>query len=162
VSTLYTPMVIGWLGTRASIRLGMFVLGGCMILVPHSVFLSGAMGILLHSAAKYLLDIALAVAALLFFFMGSARGMGGTALNTSLMELVPKHFMGRVQNTFYFMGTLLQLVLAYAVAFAAHHIGLSTAYVLIAIVYLGACASTLLSAEPASIGMDIREETTVV
>lgn len=162
VSTLYTPLVIGWLGTRASIRLGMFVLGGCMILVPHSVFLSGAMGMLLHSAAKYLLDIALAVAALLFFFMGSARGMGGTALNTSLMELVPKHFMGRVQNTFYFMGTLLQLVLAYAVAFAAHHIGLSTAYVLIAIVYLGACASTLLSAEPASIAVEIREETTVV
>ena len=26
-------------------------------------------------------------------------------MNTSLMEQVPKHFMGRVQNTFYFAGT---------------------------------------------------------
>lgn len=162
VSTLYTPLVIGWLGTRASIRAGMFVLGGCMILVPHSVFLSGLLRALVHASAAHLLDIALAVAALLFFVMGSARGMGGTALNTSLMELVPKHFMGRVQNTFYFMGTLLQLLLAYAVAFAAHHIGLSTAYVLIAIVYLGACASTLLSAEPASIGAEIQQEETSV
>jgi hypothetical protein len=155
-------MVIGWLGTRTSIRVGMFVLGGCMMLVPHSVFLAGAMRVLLHGSGTYLLDIALAVAALLFFFMGSARGMGGTALNTSLMELVPKHFMGRVQNTFYFMGTLLQLLLAYAVAFAAHHIGLSTAYVLIAVVYLSACASTLLSADSVSIGAEVREEASVV
>jgi hypothetical protein len=36
-------------------------------------------------------------------------------MNTSLMEQVPKHFMGRVQNTFYFAGTLLQIILAVVV-----------------------------------------------
>ena len=41
--------------------------------------------------------------------MGSARGVSGVAMNTSIMEQVPKHFMGRVQNTFYFAGTLLQI-----------------------------------------------------
>jgi hypothetical protein len=87
----------------------------------------------------------LSLTALLFFLMGSARGLGGTALNTSLMELVPKHFMGRIQNTFYFMGTVLQLVVALAVAVAAHRIGLTTAYAIIAVIYLSSCASTLLS-----------------
>jgi hypothetical protein len=53
--------------------------------------------------------------------------------------------MGRTQNTFYFMGTLLQLGLAFAVAASAHRIGLTTAYAIIAATYLCACASTLLS-----------------
>ena len=147
LSTMYTPFVIGRLHTRASIRAGMLILGTCMFLAPHSKIL--------------------AITALLFFLMGSARGMGGTALNTSLMELVPKHFMGRVQNTFYFMGTLLQLGLAFAVAASAHRIGLTTAYAIIAVTYLSSCASTLLSedqisfakSQTASEGMP--EETTV-
>jgi MFS transporter, DHA3 family, macrolide efflux protein len=125
LSTMYTPFLIGRLHTRASIRLGMFVLGGCMLLAPHLTVL--------------------AATAFLFFLMGSARGTGGTALNSSLMELVPPRFMGRVQNTFYFMGTLLQLGLAFAVAASAHRIGLTTAYTIIALTYLSACASTLLS-----------------
>ena len=145
ISTMYTPFVIGRLHTRASIRVGMLVLGTCMFLAPHSRIL--------------------AITALLFFLMGSARGMGGTALNTSLMELVPKHFMGRVQNTFYFMGTLLQLGLAFAVAASAHRIGLTTAYAIIALTYLSACASTLLSEDQISFDKsetaEIPEETTV-
>lgn len=124
LSTIYTPWVIGRLHTRASIRVGMFVLGGCMFLAPYSRIL--------------------AATAFLFFLMGSARGLGGTSLNTSLMELVPPHLMGRTQNSFYFMGTLLQLVLALAVAASAHRIGLTTAYAIIALTYLSACASTLL------------------
>jgi hypothetical protein len=63
------------------------------------------------------------------------------------MELVPPHLMGRTQNTFYFMGTLLQLGLAFAVAASAHRIGLSTAYAIIALTYLAACASTLFKAK---------------
>jgi len=147
LSTMYTPFVIGRLHTRASIRAGMLILGTCMFLAPHSKIL--------------------AITALLFFLMGSARGMGGTALNTSLMELVPKHFMGRVQNTFYFMGTLLQLGLAFAVAASAHRIGLTTAYAIIALTYLSSCASTLLSedqisfAKSQSTSEEMPEETTV-
>jgi hypothetical protein len=45
--------------------------------------------------------------------MGSARGVSGVAMNTSIMEQVPQHFMGRVQNTFYFMGTALQSCLRF-------------------------------------------------
>jgi hypothetical protein len=67
--------------------------------------------------------------------MGSARGVGGIAMNTSLMEMVPKHLMGRVQNTFYFWGTLLQLVLAFAVGFVAHNVSLVAAFAILACVY---------------------------
>ena len=130
LSTMYTPWVIGRLQARISIRMAMFVLGGCMFLAPHSKLL--------------------ALTAFLFFLMGSARGLGGTSLNTSLMELVPPHLMGRTQNTFYFMGTLLQLVLAFAVGASAHRIGLATAYAMIAITYLCSCASTLLRPEQIS------------
>jgi len=147
ISTMYTPFVIGRLRTRASIRVGMLLLGTCMFLAPHSRILAATV--------------------FLFFLMGSARGMGGTALNTSLMELVPKHFMGRVQNTFYFMGTLLQLGLAFAVASSAHRVGLTTAYAIIALTYLSACASTLLSEDQISFAKsetareEMPEETTV-
>lgn len=127
ISTMYTPFLIGRLHTRSSIRLGMLVLGTCMLLAPHLRVLGAT--------------------AFLFFLMGSARGTGGTALNTSLMELVPPHLMGRTQNTFYFMGTLLQLVLAFAVGASAHRIGLTTAYAIIAATYLCSCASTLLPEE---------------
>jgi hypothetical protein len=56
-------------------------------------------------------------------------------MNTSLMEMVPKHLMGRVQNTFYFGGTLLQLVLALVVGAVAHNISLVAAFAILACVY---------------------------
>jgi len=40
-------------------------------------------------------------------------------MNTSIMEQVPPHFMGRVQNTFYFAGTALQIVLGFLVGAVA-------------------------------------------
>ena len=67
--------------------------------------------------------------------MGSARGVGGIAMNTSLMEMVPQHLMGRVQNAFYFFGTFLQLVLALAVGAVAHKVSLVAAFAILACVY---------------------------
>ena len=67
--------------------------------------------------------------------MGSARGLGGVAMNTNLMEMVPKHLMGRVQNTFYFAGTFLQLVLAICVGTVAHNVSLVLAFAILACVY---------------------------
>ena len=70
-----------------------------------------------------------------YFVMGSARGVGGVAMNTSLMEMVPKHLMGRVQNTFYFAGTFLQLVLAVCVGAVAQKVSLVLAFAILACVY---------------------------
>jgi hypothetical protein len=77
----------------------------------------------------------LVAAILLYGVMGSARGIGGIAMNTSLMEMVPKHLMGRVQNAFYFFGTFLQLVLALAVGAVAHTVSLVAAFAILASVY---------------------------
>jgi hypothetical protein len=53
-------------------------------------------------------------------------------------------------------------VLAFAVAYSARHIGLSTAFSLIGIVYLFAGASTLLSPDHVSFAEPAQEESQVV
>ena len=78
----------------------------------------------------------LAVAVALYGVGGSARGICGVALSSTLMETVPKHFMGRVQNTIYLAGTSLQLVTGMFVGIVAHHFGLAPAFAIIATLYL--------------------------
>jgi MFS family permease len=115
LSALYAPQVIASLGSRRSVALSMALLALCMFVAPFSLALAIAVGI--------------------YGVMGSARGVSGVAMNTSLMEQVPDHFMGRVQNIFYFFGTALQVVLGFAVGAAAHNIGLGTGYAIIGLVY---------------------------
>jgi len=115
VSALYAPQAIAWLGGRRAVAFSMAVLSVCVVCAPIAPFLIFAISI--------------------YFAMGSARGLGGVAMNTSLMEMVPKHLMGRVQNTFYFAGTFLQLVLALAVGAMAHNISLVGAFAILAVVY---------------------------
>ena len=122
LSVLYAPQSIAKLGARRSIALAMGLLAISMMLAPFSLFLGVAVGI--------------------YGVMGSARGVSGIAMNTSLMEQVPNHFMGRVQNIFYFFGTALQVLLAIVVGAAAHKIGLSTGFAIIGVVYALAFASS--------------------
>jgi len=56
-------------------------------------------------------------------------------MNSGLMEMVPKHLMGRVQTSFNLLGTSLQLVLALCVGAVAHNVSLVAAFAIIAIVY---------------------------
>ena len=115
VSVLYAPQLIRILGGRRAIAFSMALLSVCVAFAPISGFL------------------VLAIAT--YFFMGSARGVGGVAMNTSLMEMVPRHLMGRVQNAFYFFGTFLQLVLAICVGAVAHRVSLVLAFGILACVY---------------------------
>jgi hypothetical protein len=74
--------------------------------------------------------------------MGSARGITGVAMNTSLMEQIPQHFMGRVQNTFYATGTILQVLQSYLVGAVAQK-NLIAGFALIGMVYaLGFLSAT--------------------
>jgi MFS transporter, DHA3 family, macrolide efflux protein len=114
-SALYAPAIIAGLGGRRSIAFSMAAVSACVVCAPVSHWL--------------------ALAILVYFVMGSARGVGGIAMNTSLMEMVPKHLMGRVQNAFYFTGTSLQLVLALAVGAVAHDVSLVAAFAILACVY---------------------------
>jgi hypothetical protein len=72
--------------------------------------------------------------------MGSARGISSVAMNTSIMEQVPQHFMGRVQNTFYFAGTAVQVVLGFLVGAVAQW-NLVAGFSIIGLVYAAAFLS---------------------
>lgn len=121
-SALYAPWFIAQLGARRSIAVCMGFLAISMILAP--------------------LSPALAVAVVVYGVMGSARGLSGVAINTSIMEQVPQHFMGRVQNTFYFAGTSLQIVLALLVG-AVAQANLVAGFSIIGMVYAVAFVSAI-------------------
>jgi MFS family permease len=115
VSVLYTPRLIATFGGRRTTAFSMALIAAAIAFAPIAPFLF------------------LAIAA--YFVMGSARGVGGVAMNTSLMEMVPKHLMGRVQNTFNLGGTFLQLALAMIVGAVAHKLSLVVAFAILACVY---------------------------
>src|SRR5271156_6214561 len=115
LSALYAPAVIASLGGRRSVAFSMAIIAATLVCAPVSHWLVAAI--------------------FLYAVMGSARGGGGIAMNTSLMEMVPPHLMGRVQNAFYFFGTFLQLVLAIGVGAVAHKVSLVAAFAILAFVY---------------------------
>jgi hypothetical protein len=55
-----------------------------------------------------------------------------------MMEIVPKYFMGRVQNTFFFIASALQICTALLAGEAAHRNGLRFGFYIVAAMYLGA------------------------
>jgi len=120
LSALYAPQVIAALGARRSIAIAMGLLAISMIMSP--------------------LAPVLAVAVLAYGIMGSGRGVSGVAMNTSLMEQVPQHLMGRVQNTFYFAGTCLQILLGLVVG-AVAQANLVAGFSIIGLVYAAASVS---------------------
>jgi MFS family permease len=133
VSALYAPLLIAKLGGRRTVAFSMALLSVAVAFAPIS-------GLLFLAIVTY-------------FVMGSARGVGGVAMNTSLMEMVPKHLMGRVQNSFYFVGTFLQLVLAICVGAVAQKVSLVVAFGILGCVY---ALSFVASSWPVEAG--VREE----
>lgn len=121
LSAIYAPFLIARISARSLIAISMLLLTLAMALSPFSPWL--------------------AIAVLLYGTMGSARGVSGVAMNTSLMEQVPQHFMGRVQNTFYFFGTLLQITLGLVVGAVASRVSLTAGFGVIAAVYAFAFGS---------------------
>src|SRR5713226_7805994 len=99
VSAFYAPMFIKKFGARRSIAISLGTLAVLMAAAP--------------------LAPVLMLAVLIYALMGSGRGITGVAMNTSLMEQIPQHFMGRVQNTFYAAGTALQVLQSYLVGAVA-------------------------------------------
>jgi len=84
----------------------------------------------------------LVLAVLVYALMGSGRGITGVAMNTNLMENIPQHFMGRVQNIFYAAGTALQVLQSYLVGAVAQR-NLVAGFSLIGFVYaLGFVSAT--------------------
>jgi MFS family permease len=134
VSAFYAPMFISRFGARRSIAISLGLLAMLMISAPVMPVL--------------------ALSVLVYALMGSARGITGVSLNTSFMEQVPQHFMGRVQNTFYFLGTILQITQAYLVGVVAQQ-NLAAGFAVIGLVYaLGFVTATwpIRVSEPVRVG----------
>jgi MFS family permease len=114
LSAFYAPELIRKFGARRAIAISLGILAICMISAPTMPFL--------------------ALAVLLYALMGSGRGITGIAFGTSLMEEIPKHYMGRVQNTFYAAGTFLQVLQSYLVGTVAEK-NLRAGFAVIGLVY---------------------------
>jgi MFS family permease len=128
LSALYAPMLIGRAGSRHSVGASMALLAVSLFLLPYSHFL--------------------AIAVAIYAVMGSARGVGGIAISSTMMEIVPKHFMGRVQNIFYFAGTVAQIALGYLVGVAAHKLALTIGFYVVGALYLVASVTAMWPAAP--------------
>ncbi len=122
ISALYAPRVIASFGSRRSIAIAMGAMAICMTMSP--------------------LSPVLAVAVLAYSLLGSARGISSVAMNTTIMEQVPQHLMGRVQNTFYFFGTCLQIILGFLVG-AVAQANLVAGFSIIGLVYAVAFVSAV-------------------
>jgi MFS family permease len=114
-STLYAPFFIKRLNGRRAVVVAMALLALSLTMAPFSRVLP--------------------IAVMCYIVMGTGRGLAGIAISSTMMQMVPKHFMGRVQNTFFFIGTSLQLVASLAVGAIAQHISLALAFAMIGILY---------------------------
>ncbi len=115
LSALWAPFAIKAFGAKRGIVWSFALLAASMVSLPFSALL--------------------AVASVVYFIMGASRGIAGVGINTVIMELVPKHFMGRVQNLFYFAATLLQVGFSVTVGFAAERVALRWGFFTVGLVY---------------------------
>ncbi len=121
VSVIYASRVIRRYGAHRSVTITMATIALCLFFLPASHWLI--------------------VAVTVYFIMGSSRGVGGIAISSEMMEMVPKYVMGRVQNTFFFLASALQIVTALMVGEAAHRDGLKYGFWLVGSMYVGAAVA---------------------
>ncbi len=120
-SMLYASWLIRRNGANRSVTATMCLIAASLFVLPETRWI--------------------AVAVPIYFVMGSGRGVGGIAISSEMMEMVPKYFMGRVQNTFFFLASALQICTALLAGEAAHRDGLKFAFWIIAAMYLGAAVA---------------------
>ena len=91
------------------------------MVVPFAAFLTGAV--------------------LLQFFFGMCRALGGVVAQSTLMTIVPRHFMGRTQSAIAILTTAIQLLMSFALGWVAQSAGIIAGYALLALLYVFATAS---------------------
>jgi DHA3 family macrolide efflux protein-like MFS transporter len=77
-------------------------------------------------------------AAILQGCFGFCRALGGIVAQSSLMAIVPKHFMGRTQSAFAIFATALQLAMSFSLGWIAQRFSIATGFFLLAAMYAGA------------------------
>lgn len=150
LASFYTPAMIRGTGHQRAIGVSMAVLGLSLISLP---FVGSRLHGSFHLGTSGMIAFALCACVMIYAVMGCCRALGGVAIMSTIMELVPKHFMGRVQNTFLFAATILQFWLSILVGAVAHKKSLALGFAIVGTLYLLACltGSWPVKSEPAEI-----------
>ena len=77
-------------------------------------------------------------AVLLQTCFGFFRALSGVVAQSSLMGIVPKHFMGRTQSAFAIFATVLQLAMSFSLGWMAERFSIAIGFFLLAAMYGGA------------------------
>jgi DHA3 family macrolide efflux protein-like MFS transporter len=77
-------------------------------------------------------------AAILQGCFGFFRALAGVVAQSSLMAIVPKHFMGRTQSAFAIFATVLQLAMSFSLGWIAQRFSIAIGFFLLAAMYSGA------------------------
>lgn len=110
------------------IRMGLYVVAVAVLAIGH-------MG------TPFVAMVAGAV--LLQFIFGFCRALAGIVGQSSLMSIVPQHFMGRTQSAMAILGTVIQLIMSFALGVVAERAGIVAGYALLALLYAGATVSAM-------------------
>jgi len=89
-----------------------------------------------HMTVPFVGFVAGAVGLQLIF--GFCRALGGVVAQSSLMSIVPRHFMGRTQSAVAILTTVQQLCMSFALGWVAQGAGIVAGYALLALMYTGA------------------------
>ncbi len=130
----------GWLNAGWAVGAFVSVFYASRFIRGHGANRSVTMTMSVIALSLFLLPISrwLALAVPIYFIMGSSRGVGGIALSSEIMQMVPRHLMGRVQNTFSFAASVLQIGTSLLAGEAAHRHGLTYGFWIVGAMYLGA------------------------
>jgi MFS family permease len=152
VSAFYTPRLIRGHGHRRAIGVSTALLGLSLIALP---FVGSRVHGQIHLMSAFVMSAALLAAVVVYCLMGCCRALGGVAITSTMMDQVPKHFMGRVQNTFFFAGTCLQLVLSLVIGSVAHRHGLAEAFAIVGSIYLLSCVAGIWPVKSAPVEIEM-------
>jgi MFS transporter, DHA3 family, macrolide efflux protein len=83
----------------------------------------------------------LAGAALMQGIFGFCRALSGVVAQSSLMAIVPRHFMGRTQSAIAIVTTVLQLFMSFSLGWVAQRVNIVTGFEMLALMYVVAIFS---------------------
>ena len=130
----------GWLNAGWAIGAFVSVFYAGAFIRRHGAHRSVTATMTVIALSLFLLPVSrwLALAVFIYFIMGSSRGVGGIAISSEMMEIVPRYMMGRVQNMFSFGASALQIATSLVAGEAAHREGLKYGFWMVGAMYLGA------------------------
>ena len=112
-------------------------LAGPLRLTLYAAALAGlAIG---HMATPFVAFLVGAVGLQVFF--GACRALGGVVAQSTLMTIVPRHFMGRTQSAIAILTTIIQLLMSFALGWVSQAAGIVAGYALLAVLYVFATLS---------------------